>query len=97
MTNKKKDTLVVHNSKGGYPSLYHSRHFLNSDIVADLPNMFSGFLIDLTVIETETTVSVNQTQLIALFKKLLAGNSKAKQELEQVAQHTTNTQYFRGI
>ena len=74
---------MVHNSKGGYPSLYHSRHFLNSDIVADLPNMFSGFLIDLTVIENETTVSVNQTQPIELFKMLLEGKSGAKQELEE--------------
>jgi len=97
ITNEKKDTLVVHNSKGGYPSLYHLRHFLNSDIVADLPTMFSGFLIDLTVIENETTVSVNQEQLIALFKKLLAGNSEARKELERVVQQTTNAQYFQGI
>ena len=59
--------------------------------------MFSGFLIDLTVIENETTVSVNQGQLIALFKRLLVGKSGAKQELEQVVQHTTNAQYFQGI
>ena len=52
---------------------------------------------DLTVIENETTVSVNQAQLIALFKKLLVGNSEAKQELERVVQHTTNAQYFQGI
>ena len=97
ITNEKNDTLVVHNSKGGYPSLYHSRHFFNSDIVTDLSSMFSGFLIDLTVVENETTVSVNQSQLIALFEKLLVGDSGAKQELERVVQQITNAQYFQGI
>ncbi len=97
ITNEKNDTLVVHNSKGGYPSLYHSRHFLNSDIVTDLPHLFSGFLIDLTVVDNETTLSVNQAQLIALFKMLLGGESEAKQELERVVKPTTNAQYSQGI
>ncbi|MBW2186765.1 MAG: U32 family peptidase [Deltaproteobacteria bacterium] len=97
ITNEKHDTLIVHNSKGNYPSLYHSHHLLNSAIVTDLPNMFSGFLIDLTPIENETSVSVGQAQLIELFEKLLADDSEVKQEIERVVQHTTNAQYRRGI
>jgi len=97
ITNAKMDTLVVNNSKGGYPSLYHSHHFFNSEIVVDLPQLFSGFLIDLTVVDNETTVSVNQAQLIALFKILLEGKSEARQELERVVKPTIKAQYSQGI
>ncbi|OEU72486.1 MAG: peptidase U32 [Desulfuromonadales bacterium C00003068] len=97
ITNEKHDTLIVHNSKGNYPSLYHSHHFLNSDIVTDLPKLFSGFLIDLSVVENETIVSVNQADLIELFETLLAGEGGAKLDLERVVQHTTDAQYHQGI
>lgn len=97
ITNEKDDTLFVDNSQGKYPSLYHSHHFLNSDIVTDLPKLFSGFLIDLTSVANETTVSVGQPQLIELFEKLLAGESGAKHALDQVVQHTSNAQYRKGI
>lgn len=97
ITNEKQDTLVVQNSKGNYPSLYHSHHFLNSDIVSDLPKLFSGFLIDLSPVANETTVSVNQADLIELFETLLAGDSGVKQELERVVKHTTNASYRQGI
>ncbi len=97
ITNEKNDILVVHNSQGGYPSLYHSRHFFNSNIVTDLPTVFSGFLIDLADVDNESTVAVDQAQFIDLFNKLLVGDSGAQQELEQVVQQTTNSQYFQGI
>ncbi len=97
ITNAKHDTLVVANSQGNYPRLYHSHNFLNNDIVTDLPNMFSGFLIDLSSVENETSVSVNQAELIELFTMLLAGDVGAKQQIELVVQHTTDAQYRQGI
>jgi len=97
ITNVKNNTLFVAKSKGNYHGLYHSHNFLNSDIVTDLPNLFSEFLIDLNPIETETTVALGQTSLIELFEKLLTGDSRAKEELERVVQHTSNAQYRKGI
>ena len=97
ITNMKNSTLFVHKAKGCYSSLYHSHHFLNSDIVNDLPDLFSGYLIDLTTIENETTVALEQSSLIELFEKLLAGECGAKEELERTVHHTGNAQYRKGI
>lgn len=97
ITNKKGDTLVVDNSRGNYPTLYHAHHFLNTAIVTDLANMFAGFLIDLTRVANETNVTVAEPQLIALFEQLVAGESGAKQALEQVVHNTTDRQYRQGI
>jgi putative protease len=97
ISNAKQETLYVTNRAGDYPSLYHRQHFLNSAIVNDLADMFSGFMIDLTEIVNETRVAVGQGQLIGLFEKLLAGDGGAKQMLEQVVLHTTNAQYRKGI
>jgi len=97
ITNDKGDTLFVDNKKGGYPSLYHSHHFLNSSIVSELTKLFTGYLIDLTPVANETSVAVEQQQLIGLFEKLLAGESGATQALEQVILNTSNAQYYKGI
>lgn len=95
--NEKNDSLIIHNSKGNYPSVYHSCHLFNSAIVTDLPNMFAGFLVDLTAVGNETRVTVDPPQLIELFKRLLAGDSDAKYQLEKVVQNTTADPYGKGI
>jgi putative protease len=70
---------------------------LNTDIVTDLPDMFSGFLIDLRDIKTETKIDMDKSGIIELFENLLNGNPDSKKELKKIIHPSTNTQYIKGI
>ena len=97
LTTIKNIPLVVEKSRGNYHRLFHHKHLLNTQIVSDLPNKFSHFVIDLSAIKTQTSVAVDHTSLIESFENLLCGKVGAKAELERVLQHVTNKQYGKGI
>lgn len=97
ITNLKKNTFLIQKSKGNYHRVFGSRHFLNTDIVADLPNFFSGFMIDLTEVKTETKIGCDKIQLLQYFQNLLQGKPDADFDLHQVIHPTTNAQYKKGI
>ena len=77
--------------------MYHNNNFLNADIVADLPDKFSCFLIDLRDIKTKTKLEADKSRIITLFENLLSGNPDSKKELKQMIHPSTNTQYKKGI
>jgi len=97
ITTLKNETLVINKSKGCYPRVYNQHNFLNTDIVTDLPNLFSNFCIDLTNVPTETKSALDNSRLIQTFKQLLKGSTEAKQELERNIHPTTHRQYNKGI
>lgn len=97
LSNLRGDSFTAHKAKGDYASLYFGQHFLNTRIVADLPGLFSGFLIDLRDIDTETRVEGGNPALIARFEGLLAGRPGAAQELERCISPTTCELYERGV
>jgi len=97
ITNLKKETFIIEKSKYNYHRIYNATNFLNTDIVADLPNFFSGFFIDLSDITTETRTGINKPGIIKLFENLLNENPGAKKELNQNLYPTTSTQYRKGI
>ena len=47
LTNLKKVSFIIDKSRGAYNSIYGDTHFLNTDIVTDMPGIFSSFFIDL--------------------------------------------------
>jgi U32 family peptidase len=98
ITDLKGGSLTVHKSKGNYASLYHDTHFLNADIVTDVEQpLFSGFLIDLRDIETETVVEIGKNRIIELFEGHLNGDADSLQELRQRIHPTSNDQYVKGM
>ena len=97
ITNLKNDTIYLEKSKGNYHRIIRETNFLNTDIVNDFSDLFSGFLVDLREIKTATKTDVNKSGIIKQFENMLDGDLNSKAELLQMIQYTTNAQYKRGI
>ncbi len=97
ITNLREVSFLIEKSKGNYHSMYNETNFLNTDIVTDVPDVFSGFLIDLRDVKTGTKLMADKPRIIELFESLLNGNPDSKQKLEQMIHPSTNTQYQKGI
>jgi putative protease len=97
ITNLKNEKFHLEKSKGNYQRIFNETNFLNADIVTDVPDLFSGFLIDLRDIKTDIHADTNKSDLIKHFENLLNGNPDSKKELQKMIHPTTNTQYKRGI
>jgi len=97
ITNMKGVNFRIEKSKRNFNCVYNSVNLLNTDVVADLPDFFSGFLIDLRNVKTETRMELDKTVIIRLFENLVNGISGSAQNLHQRIYPTTNTQYKQGI
>ncbi len=97
ITNLKGISLLVNKTKGYYHRIYNNINLLNTDIVTDLPNMFSSFFIDLTDVKTGTNISMDNIGIIKIFENLLNGNLDSKKELEKATHPSSNIQYEKGI
>ena len=93
----KNDTLIIKKTKGNYHCIYNATNFLNIDIVKDLPDHFSGFLIDLRDIKTETIIEFNKESIIKLFENHISGDSDSTQQIKHIIHPSINTQYKKGI
>lgn len=92
-----KEPVLIKKRKGHHHALYHQVHCLNTDIVTEVPDLFSGFCVDLRDIRTETVTEYDQGELIRLFTEHLAGDMSATMKLKQEICPTTNRQYAKGI
>ena len=97
ITNIKDGTLLIEKSKGNYHCIYNETNFLNTDIISDIPNVFSRFLIDMRDIKTRTRMDIDKSSVIKLFENFLDGDLNSKMKLEKCIHPTTNEQYSRGI
>ena len=97
ITNLKNDTIYLEKSKGNYHRIFNETNFLNPEIVTDVSDLFSGFLIDMREIKSATQTDVNKSELVKLFVNLLDCNPDSKTELQQAIYPTTKAQYQRGI
>ncbi|MDA3929909.1 MAG: U32 family peptidase [Prolixibacteraceae bacterium] len=95
--NLKQDTLFIHKSKGNFNTIYNQTNYLNTEIIGDIPNRFSSFLIDLSTINTATKLNVNKSELISYFKNILSGNENSKEQLHAYVYPTSTKQYVKGI
>jgi putative protease len=95
--NLKEVSFLIDKQKGDYPCLYSHTHFLNTDILTDLPNLFSGFFIDLRNVRTETKIKKDKAEIIRLFENLLNKIPGSTSELKQNIHLTTNAQYQKGL
>jgi putative protease len=97
ITNLKKETFFIHKSQGNYNTVYNEKNYLNTKIITDIPNRFSGFLIDLRDIKTTTKTKVDKAQLISLFEHHIANNPDSEKDIHQSITQTTSIQYVNGI
>lgn len=97
ITNLKKQELLIKKTKGNYHSIYNSINFLNTDIVNDIPHVFSSFLIDLRDIKTKTQLKTDKTGMIRIFETLLNGDDDSKEQLKHLIHPSTHKQYKKGI
>ena len=97
ITNLKDISYFIDKEKGGYHTVYNETNFLNTDIVNDIPDIFSSFFIDLRDIKTNTKTGMDKVKMIKLFENHLIGNSDSVNELKQNIYPSTSTQYIKGI
>ncbi len=73
ITNLKGVSLRIDKKKGDYHCMYKDTHFMNTDIITDLQNLFSGFFIDLRDISTQGKLKKDKTDIVQLFENLIRG------------------------
>jgi len=95
ITNLKNETFFIEKSQGNHHRIYNEINYLNTDVAIDFPDLFTGFIIDLRDIKTETKIETDKTGVISMFKNLL--NGSLKMEFGQIIYPTTNAQYKKGI
>jgi U32 family peptidase len=97
ITNLKNETIYLEKSKGNYHRIFSETNFLNTDIVTNEPDLFSGFLIDLRDVKTGTQTNLDKSLIMKQFENLINGNPDSKEELQKMIHSMTNVQYQRGI
>lgn len=97
ITNLKNIKLLIKKTKGNYHRLYGETHFLNTDILADVPSLFSSLFIDLRDIKTNTIMERGKAETVALFEQHLSGKPGSTEELIKAIHPSTNSQYRKGI
>ena len=97
ITDSKGHSLLIDKQRGGYPSVYSEMHFLNTEIVTDLPDFFDGFFIDLSDVGSADNHIKDKARVIGLFEELLCGNPEAEQQLKEMIVRSTNRQYQKGL
>ena len=90
-------TLLIDKQRGCFPSIYSDEHFLNTDIVQDMPRFFDGFFIDLSDICQTKNVIQDKARVIELFKALLSGKADAERQIKEVIKKSTDSQYKKGL
>ena len=95
--NLKGNSFLIDKQKGGYPSIYNDKHFLNSEIVTDLPGFFDGLFIDLTDIGLPKDATQNKVHMVKIFADLINGKTEAQNELNKIIRSSTNSQYKKGL
>ncbi|MBE9536264.1 MAG: DUF3656 domain-containing protein [Proteobacteria bacterium] len=97
ITNLKNISFFIEKTKGNYNRIYNDSNFLNTDIITDLPGLFSGLFIDLRDIKTGTKIERDKSRMIKLFENHLNGNPDSTKKLKQIIHPSTSTQYEKGL
>lgn len=91
------EPLFVHKRKGCYSTICNATSFLNTDVVADLPGLFTGYLVDLRALPSSTRIEGTREDVVGLFRALLRGEPGSAEELRRVIQPTNDLLYRKGV
>jgi len=97
ITNLKETSYFIKKTKGNFHNIYNESNFLNADIISDFPDIFSGLLIDLRDIKTETKIENDKSGTVQLFENYINGKQNSTEQLKQSINPSTYTQYIKGI
>jgi len=97
ITNLNGIRFQVEKSSGNYNVIYHSENMLNTGIVSDLPELFSGFMVDLRDVNSATKMASGKKEIAEIFKQCLNRIPEAAETLVQKICPTVNSQYIQGI
>jgi len=97
ITNLKNEKFIINKTKGNYHSVYSATNLLNTDIVNDMPGVFSSFFIDLRNTNTQTKLEQDKAGIIKLFKSHIKGEADSIQQLQNNIHPSNNKQYRAGI
>jgi putative protease len=97
LQNLKEETFLIEKSKGNYHRIYNETNYLNTEVIKDFPELFTGFMIDLRDINTESQVIQDKPALIKQFENLLKRNDTLNNEIKLDIENTNNLQYKKGI
>ncbi|MCP3676002.1 MAG: U32 family peptidase [Gammaproteobacteria bacterium] len=95
--NLKETTFMINKKNNEHNCMYNNLNFLNTDIIDEVSELFSGFLIDLRDIKTQTNMIRDKNSIVLQFESLLIGNYDAKTRLFESIKPTTNKQYSIGL
>ena len=98
--NSKEATFMINKKKDEHNCMYNNLNFLNTDIVDELSELFSGFLIDLRDIKTQTSKPRDKGLIIQQFESLLVANADENEivaTLYESIKPTTDKQYKKGL
>ena len=97
ITSLKKVPFHIEKSKGNYHCIYNDINYLNTCILDDLPDLFSGLFIDLRDIRTGTGMEVDKSAIVKLFEDYTEWKNGSVQRLHHAIHPTASVQYSKGI
>jgi putative protease len=97
ITNLKGVKFQIEKTPGNFNGIYNSVNLLNTDIVTDLTDLFSGYLVDLSDVKTDTQTIPDKLGVVKLFENHLNSIPGSAEELHRQISPTSNSQYTKGI
>ncbi|MCW8825604.1 MAG: U32 family peptidase, partial [Gammaproteobacteria bacterium] len=96
ITNMNDVSHFIKKERGGYHDIFNESNFLNTDIVTEVPNLFTRYFVDLRDIKTETAVAADKLDIVRLFENHISNDTDTTAQLQQQISPTTHTQYVKG-
>ncbi|MBF9003274.1 U32 family peptidase [Vibrio nitrifigilis] len=90
---------VIDKQLGEHNSLYNQHHFMNLEVIQDLPELFTDWFIDVRDIHTETRSPWRLNELVEQFRQLCEKEQRqaAILSLQNAILPTTHAQYHKGL
>lgn len=95
--NLKEETFILDKSAGNYHSIYNAVNYLNTEIITDIPQLFTSYFIDLRDIKTNTKINLSKKEIVQCFQSIVEEKIEMNDYLTQNIYPTTNEQYRKGI
>jgi putative protease len=89
--------FFIEKRAGHYTQVFNGRHYFNPEIVRDVRNFFSTFVVDLRDIPSQTTVQSSKEALLKRFLGYLHNEPDSASGLRRLIRTTTAAQYTRGL
>jgi putative protease len=89
--------FFIEKRAGHYNQVFNGRHYFNLEIVKDIRDFFSTFVVDLRDIPTRTSIQSSKAALLKHFLAWLHDEPDSGTTLRQSIRTTTAGQYTRGL